>query len=104
MSAPLVKCCGKLRETPFCPICGEKLDTDPLYGLLAHCRTIHKRVVSDRKGWEANIAESKARNMSSTYAEARLAKSEQACAKYDAWISRLKEVLNLEDETSGVDS
>lgn len=37
-----MKCCGKNRETKFCPDCGRGLDQEPIYQLLAHItKTAH---------------------------------------------------------------
>ena len=33
-----MKCCGENRSTPFCPLCGRKLEAEPLLTLKAYVR------------------------------------------------------------------
>ena len=33
-----MKCCGYDRVTPFCPMCGKILGSEPLAGLLRQCK------------------------------------------------------------------
>ena len=39
------KCCGEVRATPFCPVCGKKMQHPRLVSLLEHCRT-HERPIA----------------------------------------------------------
>jgi hypothetical protein len=40
----MTECCGEVRSTPFCPMCGKSLiEHQPLFSLLAYCRTQGKK-------------------------------------------------------------
>lgn len=47
-----VFCCGKMRQSPFCPECGVDLRTkQPLVGLLHHCQlSLRKAIAHQRPG------------------------------------------------------
>lgn len=48
-----VLCCGKHRDTPYCPFCGEKLPKTPIQTLLTHLRTqiqVYQRRINNYEG------------------------------------------------------
>lgn len=55
-----VECCGKKRNSRFCPECGKRICTGPLMELLVNCRLTEKRLRTTAQklreqaaGWEA---------------------------------------------------
>lgn len=86
-------CCGGLRITPFCPLCGKNLTETPIIGLLAHCQkqkeiseTAYRRLVCNGK---TNSSDERKRERESKYFESR----RRQMLKWKSWAEALAELL-----------
>lgn len=53
-----VECCGKPRTSPFCPDCGNKLESDdPLVGLLVSCRRSERAHRASARRWREKLGQ-----------------------------------------------
>lgn len=101
-SAGSLACCGKMRDTPFCPDCGKQMS--PLVSLLAYCQQ-HQRTSSHwfnvaYDEWRAACDEAKERDKDpplrlprARCAQRAMEESSKRKAKWDAWVSALKEAI-----------
>jgi hypothetical protein len=96
----MTECCGEVRSTPFCPLCGRKLrGNSPLLELLAHCRaaergqrTIVTKSLRKSEAWKSD--EEKVR----FYAR-RADRAEESATRWKTWGDALAELLAREVPT-----
>ena len=77
-------CCDKIVFTPFCPLCGKKLDEEmPLISLLQHCR------VTARNQEKYMIKRS---NRTGRVPSER---GKKTLHKWESWVKALEEIIEL---------
>lgn len=97
-----MQCCGKTRRTRFCADCGSELKApDPAQELLAHC---HKQKKDNEKTVEslrtlAVTFEKGGHSDSAKYHLERAERRELVVDKWEQWINRLTQLLELEGKT-----
>jgi len=82
--AKKMECCGKNRDTKFCPDCGRSLHQEPIYHLLAHVtRFAH------------NFKVQSGNNQSGEFAKAKAQKSYE---KWAAWEKALRKLIKIKEK------
>ncbi len=89
-----LKCCGKKRDSRFCPDCGQELRTEPLADLR---RYIEQHVIDYRKRAEINKTLATQTDRSEESKATRSKKASQCNATADKW----QRFLNALDELTG---
>ncbi len=88
-----VKCCGAMHSTPFCPLCGKPFAVErPLASLLQHVARVATKQRAQTAGLRRLIENHP--NEVKGWDDSRLAQSEAADAKWEAWRVALSEVVN----------
>ena len=86
----MTKCCGKDRDTMFCPECGSQLrDAFSLCGLLRHC---HTTANAAEKG--AATREHRDEGLSGDMARRYIKSGRRTAAKWRSWADQLERLLD----------
>ncbi|KKM85368.1 hypothetical protein LCGC14_1289800 [marine sediment metagenome] len=76
-------CCGTERNTPFCSMCGNELNGQPLWSLLRHCRvkrdTQKKQLETDGDYYKQHPGKLRAKK--------------DVIAKWTLWVDALEKLL-----------
>lgn len=93
------KCCGESRDTPFCPICGQRLskDINPLRMLVVHCRRTAASHQTQSENWRKAIDGAENETIRSRL-QKRIASEDGLAAKWNQWADELEKLLNQESE------
>jgi len=92
-----MECCGKDRDTRFCPDCGAMLRSSPLYELLKYCQERAKADAAKSRSIRRD-----ATRYSSTDADARhrercavrAANLDQSVARWQLWADELEKIVD----------
>jgi hypothetical protein len=95
-----VECCGKVRESPFCPICGKRLmNADlPLIELLTYCRHSEQRLRKTVETWNRKAGEETDTSFGESYARD-ASKLSLTVERWKRWGDALADILAKVDET-----
>jgi hypothetical protein len=87
-----MECCGKKRETRFCPDCGKRLHVSPLYPLLQFV----KRLAKTRRDTAAENERRASTNKTETGPEKfskRAARQVVEANRFDTWAAELEKLI-----------
>ena len=94
----MTMCCSKERVSKFCPDCGSVLTSNPLWGLMGHCRSSLSRLEKQQRSFIEDMDE-----LPGSYQRKRCKGIESRIEVWKTWIQSLEDLLKEQSNDSKED-